>query len=58
MCKLHGCNGAVYIDAKSGRIHDFCGKTHATQYQLQNSNDIIIIIILENNIIARAPIPH
>jgi hypothetical protein len=28
-CKLTGCNLDVFVDASTGRIHDYCGRTHA-----------------------------
>ena len=34
MCKLAGCNKPVYVES-SGRVHDFCGRTHAVAF---NSN--------------------
>lgn len=33
-CKLAGCNKPVYVES-SGRVHDFCGRTHAAAF---NSN--------------------
>ena len=30
-CKLPGCTRLCYVE-NDGRVHDFCGRTHATQY--------------------------
>ena len=30
-CQLPGCSRPVYVDAESGRQHEFCGRTHARE---------------------------
>ena len=30
-CSLSGCNAPKYRDPANGRIHDYCGRTHAFQ---------------------------
>ena len=34
-CSLPGCNRPKYRDPANGRIHDFCGRTHASQARAQ-----------------------
>jgi len=36
-CLIPGCSKSVYIDPVSGRIHDFCGRTHAQQWNKMKS---------------------
>ena len=31
-CKIHTCNKPCYVE-KGGRVHDFCGKSHADLYK-------------------------
>jgi len=31
VCALDGCTRPVFVDASTGRVHDYCGKTHARQ---------------------------
>ena len=31
-CKMPGCNQPCYVE-DNGRVHDFCGKTHAREYR-------------------------
>lgn len=30
-CKLAGCSRTVYVDERTGRVHDFCGRSHANE---------------------------
>ena len=32
ICLLPGCTSPKYVEASSGRVHDFCRKTHAMEY--------------------------
>eukprot|EP00961_Rhodomonas_salina_P094525 1271936-Rhodomonas_salina.1 len=32
-CKLVGCDSLVFVDHDSGQVHDFCGKTHAEEFE-------------------------
>ena len=36
-CLIPGCSKSVYIDPVSGRIHDFCGRTHAQEWNKMQS---------------------
>lgn len=31
-CKMPGCNKQCYVE-NNGRVHDFCSRTHATQFK-------------------------
>lgn len=31
LCGLLGCNLPCYVDQKTGRVHDYCGRTHAVE---------------------------
>ena len=33
VCTLPGCDKLRYFDRLTRRVHDFCGKTHATKYK-------------------------
>ena len=35
-CKLQGCIRLKYVEP-GGRVHDFCGRTHANQYAMQQN---------------------
>lgn len=35
-CKLTGCTRPRYVEP-GGRVHDFCGRTHANQYATQQN---------------------
>ena len=35
ICSLPGCNRPKYQDPANGRIHYFCGRTHASQAKAQ-----------------------
>ena len=30
-CSLPGCAKPKYVDPANGRVHDFCGRTHANE---------------------------
>ena len=34
VCKMPGCNKQCYVE-NDGRVHDFCSKTHAREFQQQ-----------------------
>jgi hypothetical protein len=37
MCQLDGCRLPVYEDEESGRVHRFCGRSHAIEYKLRTN---------------------
>ena len=34
ICKMPGCNKQCFVE-NDGRVHDFCGKTHAREFERQ-----------------------
>ncbi len=40
-CKLSGCSRRRYTEP-GGRVHDCCGKTHATEYDKQNCKVLML----------------
>ena len=44
-CNLPGCNKPKYVDPANGRVHDYCGRTHANQAQAAGKSKIIMTFI-------------
>ncbi|KAL6078972.1 TRUD domain-containing protein [Balamuthia mandrillaris] len=37
VCGLPGCNKAVYVEPGTGKVHDYCGRTHAQKHLAASS---------------------
>ena len=44
-CNLPGCKKPKYVDPANGRVHDYCGRTHANQAQAAGKFKIMIVLL-------------
>lgn len=45
-CSLVGCSKPKYRDVSNGRLHDFCGRTHANLGQSQGTGSLLHHLIM------------
>ena len=45
-CSLPGCTRPKYRDPANGRVHDFCGRTHANEARAQGRKGITVASVV------------
>ena len=46
-CSLPGCSRVKYVDPANGRVHDYCGRSHAFQAQQQGQQILMCLFMMQ-----------